>query len=523
MWWRDAVVYQIYPRSFADSNGDGVGDLPGITSRLDHLAWLGVDTVWLSPVHPSPNADWGYDVADYQGIHPDLGTIDDMDALLAAAAQRGIRVLLDLVPNHTSDAHPWFVDACTSRDAEHRDFYVWADPVPDADGTMGPPNNWVSNFGGPAWTLHEPTGQYFLHNFLDAQPDLNWWSDGVRDAFDDLFRFWFDRGVAGFRIDVCHMVVKDADLRDNPPSEDDDHFMVRIRGQRQVYNAERPEVHDVIRRWRGVAREFDPERLLMGEVYLHDPQRVAPFYGAGDDELQLAFSIPMVHTPYGAGMADVVAQTEASLPLHGWPCWTGSNHDAGHFATRWCEGDADKIRVTLMMLLTLRGTPVLYYGDEIGMPDTPLEFEQLKDPVGIRFHPYAGRDPGRTPMAWTGEAGLGFTEPGVEPWLPFGDAEANVAAQGDDPDSVLHFCRDLIALRREVEDLRRGAYERLDAPQGMWAWRRGSATVALNMSEGPAAVPGLAGTIRIGTNRRRDGEVVADPLELGPNEGVIII
>jgi alpha-glucosidase len=228
-WWRHGVVYQIYPRSFADSDGDGIGDLRGIAARLDHLRWLGVEGIWLNPTMPSPNEDWGYDVADYCAVHPDLGTLEDLDALVAEAGARGIRVLLDLVPNHTSDRHRWFQDALRGRDAPHREFYVWADPEPGG----GPPNNWLSNFGGPAWTLHEPTGQYYLHNFLPSQPDLNWWSEQVREAFDDILRFWYARGIAGFRIDVCHAIVKDRELRDDPAVTEDDHPEVQKLGLRR--------------------------------------------------------------------------------------------------------------------------------------------------------------------------------------------------------------------------------------------------------------------------------------------------
>lgn len=522
MWWRDAVLYQVYPRSFVDSDGDGVGDIPGITSRLDHLERLGVDAVWLSPIHPSPNADWGYDVSDYTGVHPDLGTLDDVDALVADAGRRGIRVVLDLVPNHTSIEHPWFVDARSALDSRHRDFYVWADPAPDG----GPPNNWVSSFGGPAWTLDETTAQYYLHNFLPEQPDLNWWSEEVREAFDDILRFWFDRGIAGFRIDVCHMIVKDKELRDNPPVADDAHWYERLRGQKQEFNADRPEVHDVLRRWRGVADAYDPPRMLLGEVYLLDVERMARFYGESDDELSLAFNFQFVHTPFEAeALRPGVEVLEAAIPSHGWPAWTGSNHDVGRFPTRWASGDPEKAKCGLLMLLCLRGTPVLYYGDEIGLEDTVLEREQLRDPVGQRFFPvYAGRDPCRTPMPWTGGQGGGFTGAGVEPWLPIGSLERNVEAQRDDPESVFSFCRDALALRRELGDLRTGVYEALPAPKGAWVWRRGEGvTVALNLSDREVTVgDGLRGTIRLATRRAREGEDVSGRLSLGPSEGVVV-
>ena len=258
-WWRDGVLYQIYPRSYMDTNGDGVGDLRGITQRLDHLQWLGVEGIWLDPIMVSPNDDWGYDVADYVGVDAALGSLADADTLVEEASKRGIRVILDLVPNHTSDRHPWFVDALTGRDSAHREYYVWADPK--LDGT--PPNNWMSIFGGPAWELDRASGQYFLHNFEAAQPDLNWWSEDVRREFDDIVRFWWDRGVAGFRIDVCNMMIKDKDLRDNPPATEDDPLDQQFMGVRAVYNTDRPEAHDILRRWRAIADTYDPELSLI--------------------------------------------------------------------------------------------------------------------------------------------------------------------------------------------------------------------------------------------------------------------
>jgi alpha-glucosidase len=514
-WWRDGVLYQIYPRSFADSNGDGVGDLRGITTRLDHLEWLGVDGIWLNPTMPSPNDDWGYDVADYCAVHPELGTLEDLDELVSEAGRRGIRLLLDLVPNHTSDRHAWFQDALTGRDARYRDFYVWADPAPGG----GPPNNWLSNFGGSAWTLDERSGQYYLNNFLPTQPDLNWWSEELREAFDDVLRFWFDRGVAGFRIDVCHAIVKDRALRDDPAATPDDHPKVRERGTRQVFSMNRPEVHEVLRRWRGVA---DPDRILVGETYVLEIDQLIPYYGTGEDELHLAFNFLFVHSELDAAqLRGVVEAIEAKLPAGAWPVWTGSNHDAGRLATRWAGGDEAKARAALLMLLALRGTPVLYYGDEIALPDVPIDPARALDPVPERTgDPARGRDGCRTPLPWTGGPGAGFTN-GGEPWLPIGDPAArNVAAQGEDPGSTLHLVRDLIALRRGRGDLRAGGYETLAAPDGAWVWRRGERTaVALNLSDAPVTVD-LAGTVLIGTDRRRDGQRFDG--RLGPWEGAIV-
>ncbi len=521
-WWKTGVLYQIYPRSYADANGDGQGDLPGIISHLDHLEWLGVSGIWLSPTMPSPNADWGYDVADYCGVHPDFGTLGDLEELIAEADRRELRVLLDLVPNHTSDQHKWFVDARQSRTSRYRDWYVWADPKPDGS----PPNNWLSSFGGPAWTLSEETGQYYLHNFLPEQPDLNWWNNEVRDEFDRILRFWFDRGVAGFRIDVSHMIVKDAQLRDNPPATKDDPFIQQLFGQRPLYNSNQPEVHDVLRRWRKIADSYSPPRILVGETSVDDLPTLAPFYGNGQDELNLAFNFVFIEAPFEAkAMRAVVEQTEQLLPPGAWPVWTGSNHDVSRFPTRWAEGDARKARAALMLMIGLWGTVFLFEGDEIGMTDTTIEREDLRDPVGLRFWPaYRGRDPERTPMAWAGDEGGGFTAPGVTPWLPFGDlGAANVADQRDDPASMLTLARDLIHLRRSSEDLGAGHRVEIPAPDGAWAWRRGRSTiVAVNMSDAELAVDGVSGRVVIGSDRARDGERVDGQLRLGPWEAAIV-
>jgi alpha-glucosidase len=499
-WWREGVFYQLYPRSFADSNGDGVGDLPGVVDRLDYLEWLGVDGIWLNPTMPSPNADWGYDVADYLGVHPELGTLADLDRLVTEGAARGIRVLLDLVPNHTSDRHAWFEEARSSRDSPRRDWYVWADPKPD----RSPPNDWTSVFDGPAWTLDTATGQYYLHQFLAEQPDLNWWNDRVREAFDEILRFWFARGIAGFRIDVAHAIVKDPELRD-PGIQ--------------------PGVHDVHRRWRALADSEEPQRILLGETHIRELEQMIAFYGTGEDELHLAFNFPFVYTPFDSGLAQVVADTERLLPTAAWPMWTGSNHDSGRFPTRWCNDDDVRTRVALMVLLTLRGTPVLYYGDELGMAEVELRPEQLRDPVGLRRWPDdPGRDRTRTPMQWSAAKGAGFTDAGAQPWLPFGHHQTrNVEDQRADPGSILSFTRELIALRRRLPELRTGPYRQLDAPDGAWAWRRGDAiTVALNLSGHDCAVQGVSGTVAVSTPDGRAGERLSGAVSLAAWEGVVV-
>src|SRR6516225_2662980 len=423
-WWQGATLYQIYVRSWRDTDADGYGDLPGVIAGLDYLAWLGVDAIWLSPTMPSPDEDWGYDVSGYLGVHPDLGTLADMDKLIAEAASRGIAVLLDLVPNHTSSAHPWFIDALSARDSAHRSYYVWVDPAPGG----GPPNNWRDATGASAWTLDAASGEYYLHNFLPGQPDLNWWEPRVHEEFREILRFWFGRGVAGFRIDVAHGLYKDALLRDNPPSTGSGR-MDGAFGLKPVYSQNRPETHDVYRDWRRLADSYSPPRLLLGETWIGDLARLATYYGH-DDELDLAFNFPFLFAGFDAQeLAGVVGQTLARLPAGACPVWTASNHDVSRFPTRWCGGDERKARLALLVLATLPGTTVLYYGDEIAMTDTQVPSELRRDRMtpGVGT---GGRDAVRTPMQWDGSPSAGFTADGVMPWLPYGDsAHRNVAAQ----------------------------------------------------------------------------------------------
>jgi alpha-glucosidase len=480
-WWQDGVLYQVYPRSFADSDGDGHGDLQGIRSRLDHLRRLGVSGLWLNPTCPSPNADWGYDVTGYCDVHPDFGTLADMDALIADAHLAGIRVLLDLVPNHTSDRHPWFEESRSSRDNPKADWYVWADPRPDGS----PPNNWVSMFGGPAWEFEPRRGQYYLRNFTRSQPDLNWWCEDVRDEFDRILRFWLDRGVDGFRIDVCQAIVKDRALRDNPPATPDDRANVRLRGQKPYYSMNRPEVHDVLRRWRALCDAYPHRPILLGETNTHDLGALGAYYGDGD-ELHMAFNFPFMGTPFtAAALREIVEHTEATLPAHAQPVWTMSNHDAPRFVTRWCGEDPRKARLALMLLLSLRGTPLLYYGDELGLPDVVVPRAHARDPLAAGTLPGKdGRDPCRTPMPWDASAHFGFG-PGAEPWLPAGPrAGRTVADQESDPASTLHLTRRLVALRAAEPDLRRApARFRDGAGDGVLVLERGALRVTLNLSD----------------------------------------
>jgi alpha-glucosidase len=496
-WWKDGVLYQAYPRSFQDSDGDGIGDLDGVTMRLDHLAWLGIDAIWLNPIHPSPNRDWGYDVADYLDVAPELGGLPALDRLISEAASRQIRVILDLVPNHTSDRHPWFLDALTGRDAEHRAWYVWADPSPDG----GPPNNWRSAFGGPAWTFDASSGQYFLHNFLPQQPDLNWWNDDVRSEFDRILRYWFDRGVAGFRIDVAHAIVKDRDLRDDPIAAPPAPGTAPSVDPPETFSMHRPEVHDVLRRWRRIADAYEPQRVLIGETWARGLHDLARYYGGGE-ELHLAFNFAFATAPFeAAALREVIEATGVALD-DAWPLWTASNHDIGRLATRWAGGDEARVRCGLFLLLMLRGTPVLYAGDEIGLPEVEIADARRRD-EGVRADG-RGRDGGRTPMPWTSEPGGGFTDATVEPWLPLGPVVTSIADQRADVGSVLHWCRRLIRFRADVRGSRFGSQEMLDAPDGVVAWRLESGPIFVaNLGDRPIRVA-LPGTVVLASDPARE-------------------
>jgi alpha-glucosidase len=482
-WWEGSTVYHVYVRSFADADGDGSGDLAGVRSRLGYLRWLGVDALWLSPTMPSPDQDWGYDVADYFGVHPDLGTPEQLDGLIGDAAEEGIRVLLDLVPNHTSDRHPWFVEARSGRDSARRDWYTWADPAPGG----GPPNNWLDATGASAWTFDPDSGQYYLHNFLPGQPDLNWWNPAVHRAFEEVLRYWFDRGVAGFRIDVAHALYKDRLLRDDPPATPGPETRF---GLEHRYSMNRPEVHDVYRSWRKLADQYDPPRLLLGETWVLDPARLARFYG-DDDELHLGFNFGYVFARFEPeALAGVVEETLRALPLGACPVWVGSNHDISRLATRWAGGDPRRTRMALALILTLPGAAVLYYGDELGLPDVEVPPERQRDPMTWRASDGRfNRDRARTPMPWTEEPNAGFCPPGVEPWLPVGDRRGqSVAVQCDDPASTLSLARQLIALRRRSQAGRVSSYGRLRLDRQVWGYRSGPLVVAANFSADPALV-----------------------------------
>jgi alpha-glucosidase len=522
VWWKHGVVYQIYPRSFMDADRDGVGDLRGIERRLDHLAWLGVDALWLSPCFRSPMADFGYDVSDYCDIDPIFGSLADFDALLAAAHARGIRVVLDWVPNHTSDQHPWFLESRASRASAKRDWYVWRDPRPDGS----PPNQWRSVFGGSAWEWDAATGQSFLHSFLKEQPELDWRNPEVVKAMHGTLRFWLDRGVDGFRIDVVHRLAKDPALRDTP--EGGCHCE-EWGGARHIHEENHPDIHPLLRGVRGVLDEYD-ERMAVGEVYLMNPAEVARYYGQ-DDELHLAFNFSFLHSPWSADRFGAeVERMEGYLREHGWPTLVLSNHDVPRHASRYDDpalGEA-RARLAALLLLTLRGTPFLYYGEEIGMRNVPIPQERLRDPLAWTLHPNLARDPERTPMQWQAGPGAGFSS--GDPWLPIGDAEArNVAAQRDDPRSLLHLYRELLALRRAHPALHAGAFRRLEAEDDVLAFERRAgderALVALNFASEARQVRFEEGAVRhaLSTDPLRAPPERSGGLALAPGEGLLLL
>ena len=485
------------------------------------MASLGVTGVWLNPINPSPNLDWGYDVTDYRGVHPDLGTLEDFDALLAEAGRVGLHVLLDLVPNHTSEQHPWFAEARRSPEAPRRDWYVWAPTGPEG----APPNNWRSLFDVPAWSPSEQPGVAYLHNFLPEQPDLNWWNGEVREEFSGIVDFWLRRGVAGFRVDVANALHHDRELRDNPPLEGDEpHDIVKL-GQRPTRSLNRPEAVDVHAGWRAqVEAHAGADGVLLGETWAYGYETLGALH-AGGRGLHLGCNFPLVKAPFvAAALSEAVERTLEHVPAE-WNAWFGTNHDVGRMATRWCAGEPARIRCALTIILSLPGTPILCFGDEIGLQDVEVPRERLRDTVGVRGWPQdTGRDGCRTPMVWEDTPGAGFTAAGVEPWLPIGPtAPANVASQLDDPDSHLALTRALLALRRSREELHAGTFRSLAAPEGCWAFARGEATVvAVNLCEARVEVPELDGSVLLCTDRRRDGEAVEGALSLGPWQAAIV-
>ena len=518
-WWRGAIIYQIYPRSFHDTNGDGIGDLPGIVERLDHVASLGVDGIWMSPFFPSPMRDFGYDVADYCGVDPMFGTLADVDRLIAAAHDRGLRVIIDQVYSHSSDRHPWFVESRASRHNPKADWYVWADPK--ADGT--PPNNWLAVFGGPAWEWDSRRQQYYLHNFLPEQPDLNFHNADVQAAILDVARFWLDRGVDGLRVDVANFFCHDPALRDNPPQPHANPVKPYWL-QRQLYNRTRPETLVFVAKLRALVDTY-PGAMMVAEIASDDPVRTMTVYTDGPDRYHTAYGFVFLRQASGA--AHIRASVEGALAASAtaWPSWAFSNHDVERVVSRWNDGATDPAALakTLIAVLTcLRGTAFLYQGEELGLPQADVPFERLRDPEGIRFWPgHKGRDGCRTPLPWIADAvNAGFTA--GEPWLPVPPEHRALAVdrQEADPQSVLMFTRRFLAWRKTQPTLLRGDIQFLDANEPVLAFSRlmggDSLICVFNLSAEPVAMdlPALAGRIPLaghGLAGRLDGTRVTLP------------
>jgi alpha-glucosidase len=486
-WWQHAVFYEIYPRSFADSNNDGVGDLKGITSKLDYLKDLGVDAIWITPCFPSPQVDFGYDVSDYENIDPMYGTLADFDNLMSEAKKRDVRVILDFVVNHSSDKHKWFVDSKSSRTSEKRDWYIWR----DGKGPGQPPNNWISEFGGSAWKFDPTTGQYYYHFFYAEQPDLNWRNPAVKTAMFDATRWWYKRGVAGFRLDAVDTLFEDPALKDNPIVPGTNAYGDPL--QQRIYNTKLPEVHETLRDLRKVADESGA--VLIGETWTKDVSELKQYYGEHSNELQMPMDLMLTKLKFSAPVfREHIAGIDGA---GGWPVYVISNHDIVRSYDRYGDGQHnDQIaKVMAALYLTLRGTPIMYYGEEIGMKTTPpTRKEDVKDPIGKTGWPKEkGRDGERTPMQWDSSENAGFSK--ASPWLPVPPAYKthNVAAESQEPDSVLEFYKKVLKLRHTNRALLDGSYNTLnDSDQNVFSYLRSykgeTVLVALNMSGSPQKV-----------------------------------
>ncbi len=511
-WWETGVLYHVYLRSFQDSNGDGVGDLRGLTHRLPYLSWLGVDTVWVSPFYVSPMRDFGYDVQDHTAVDPLFGTLDDFDEMLARAHGLGLRVIVDWIPNHTASDHRWF-EASRDPSSALRDFYYWRDGGEDTV-----PNNWPSAFGGPAWSRDGRSGAHYLHLCLPEMPDLNWHNPAVEKAQFEVARFWLDRGVDGFRVDVAHWIGKHPDLPDNPP-DDGSAFINPAKPPSafdrvaHIYDMDGPLAHAVYRRFRALLGSYDPPRMAMGEIHLGDLKRWAAYYGA-DDELHLPAYFGLLSVPFDAeALAAAILQQEGALPAGAWPTYVLGNHDEPRLASRI---GAERVRLAAVLLLTLRGTPTLYYGDELGLESISVGEAAARDPLGMRV-PGLGRDGGRAPMPWTAGVQAGFCPAAATPWLPIppGYHARSVACQQRDFASLLHLYRKLLYLRRQHEVLQRGALADVAVRDGVLSfvrlWKAEQVRVCLNFGRQPAALPAGKVLLRTGTGSL-----------LGSNEAAII-
>jgi len=529
-WWQSGVIYQIYPRSFLDTTGNGVGDLQGIIEKLDYLNdgsedSLGIDAIWISPFYPSPMADFGYDVSDYCDIHPLFGDIDTFIRLIEEAHRRGIKVIIDYVPNHTSDQHPWFIESRHSRHNPKRDWYVWRDAKPD--GSL--PNNWGSAFGGPAWTWDKKTNQFYFHHFLKEQPELNWRNPDVRAAMYEVLRFWLERGVDGFRMDVVGFLIKDEKFRDNPPNPDiQDNLPAENIYARQLhkYNEDQDEVHTIIRKFRQILDHY-PDKCGIGELG-YDLERWVRYYGDNGNGLHLPFNFRLIHLPWETrAILQSIQALEAILPPGDWPNYVLGNHDCPRLASRI---GMDQARVAALLILTLRGTPTLYYGDELGMIDGVIPTESLQDPQGLRLGTEYSRDVGRTPMQWNDSPNAGFSS--KKPWLPVsvGFSDRNVATQNDEPRSILSLYRRLIWYRKTSPALLAGRFCALTpGNDDCLVYRRehpaGQCLIALNFSGNSHHITlseSKIGHLVLSTYLDRNETVSLTNLQLRPLEGIII-
>lgn len=533
-WWQQAIGYEVYIRSFADGSGDGLGDVRGIIDRLDHLTWLGVTVLWITPFYPSPGHDAGYDVADYRDVDPAFGVLADIDELIARAHDRSLRVIVDLVPNHTSDEHRWFRASRSSRDDPYRDWYIWR----DGKGPGEPPNNWVSVFGGPAWSWDEATGQWWHHGFLPEQPDLNWQNPEVRNAFDDIIRFWVERGVDGFRIDCAHQLAKhpelpDLPLAEDPPTRNVGTSMDFLRYE-HLYDRDQDAVLDIYRRWRRLVAPVDRGVVLLGEVFVHDPERMNR-YVRDDDGLHASFWFPLQAVGWEApALRESIRDGLRAGTVRGAPgaglAWALDSHDQDRSASRFGGGERGRRRsLALTALLTgLPGVPFLYQGQELALPDGEVGRDDVQDPIARRLGEYErGRDPARTPMPWSPGDGMGFCPTGVEPWLPFGGREPHdtVELQAHESDSWLSATRDLLAVRGSSSDLDLATpLEWIDGGGDVLAYRRGDTVVAVNCGDGAETVAhGAPGSGRLLWATPGGGAAVGDGrLRLEPDHAAIV-
>lgn len=522
-WWQKEIIYQIYPRSFKDSDGDGVGDLNGITEKLDYLQWLGVKAVWISPVYPSPLADFGYDISDYKAIDSTYGTMDDFDRLLNSAHSRGMKIIMDLVPNHTSAEHEWFKESRSSKDNPKRDWYIWK----DAGKNGGPPNNWISEFGGSAWQFDEKTGQYYYHTFLKEQPDLNWHNPEVREAVWEIMRFWLQKGIDGFRIDVLWYLIKDELFRDDPPNPEWKEGMPEHDKLIAAFSSDQPQVHDVIAEMRKVTDEFT-DKLIIGEIYLPIAQLVN-YYGKEKNKgVHLPFNFHLISTPWTATeIYNLISMYEGAVADKGWPNWVLGNHDKSRIKSRI---GANQVWNAAMLLLTLRGTPTMYYGDEIGMEDVVIPKDRVIDPREI-IEPGigVGRDPERTPMQWNSSEFCGFSE--IDPWLPVGKNRqtVNVEYHQKSPDSLLSFYRRLIEFRQKEPALYAGNYFPAGIKEEVICYTRKydqtEFMVCMNLGNKKTAYSHdfkWTGKIEIARKKEKEGTLIENKIELDGGECLLI-